>query len=119
GPYTMILIDGMPIVSGLSTVYGLNGIPQSIIERIEVVKGPSSTLYGSEAIGGIINVVTKSPLTGNNIYLDVFGTDWKEINTDLAASFNLGKKSNALVGFNHFSYNNPIDRNKDNFTDLT
>lgn len=43
GPYTIFLIDGMPIVSGLSSVYGLTGIPQALIERIEVVKGPSST----------------------------------------------------------------------------
>jgi outer membrane receptor for ferrienterochelin and colicins len=43
GPYTMVLIDGMPIVSGLSTVYGLTGIPQSLIERMEIVKGPSSS----------------------------------------------------------------------------
>ncbi len=42
GPYTMILIDGMPIVSSLSTVYGLSGIPNSLVERIEVVKGPAS-----------------------------------------------------------------------------
>ena len=48
----MVLIDGLPIVSGLSTVYGLSGIPQSLIERVEIVKGPASTLYGSEAIGG-------------------------------------------------------------------
>src|SRR5690606_28508903 len=47
GPYTMILIDGMPIVSGLSTVYGLSGIPQSLIDRVEIVKGPASMLYGS------------------------------------------------------------------------
>lgn len=47
GPYTMILIDGMPIVSGLSTVYGLSGIPQALIDRVEIVKGPASTLYGS------------------------------------------------------------------------
>ena len=54
GPYTFILIDGMPIVSGLSTVYGLTGIPQSLIQKVEIVKGPASTLYGSEAVGGII-----------------------------------------------------------------
>lgn len=53
GPYMMVLIDGMPIVSGLSTVYGLTGIPQALIDRIEVVKGPASTLYGSEAVGGL------------------------------------------------------------------
>lgn len=62
GPYTMVLIDGMPIVSGLSTVYGLTGIPQALIERVEVVKGPASTLYGSEAVGGLINVITKKHL---------------------------------------------------------
>ena len=61
GPYTLVLIDGMPIVSGLSTVYGLSGIPNSLIEQIEVVKGPASYLYGSEAVGGLINVITKLP----------------------------------------------------------
>ncbi len=60
GPYTMVLIDGMPIVSSLSTVYGLSGIPSSMIERMEIVKGPASSLYGSEAIGGVINIITKS-----------------------------------------------------------
>src|SRR5690606_16767653 len=52
GPYTMVMIDGMPIVSALSTVYGLSGIPNSLVERVEVVKGPASTLYGSEAVAG-------------------------------------------------------------------
>ena len=44
GPYTLVLIDGMPIVSGLSTVYGLSGIPNSLIEQVEIVKGPASSL---------------------------------------------------------------------------
>jgi outer membrane receptor for ferrienterochelin and colicins len=48
----------MPIVSGLSTVYGLSGIPNSLLERIEIVKGPASS--GSEAVGGLINIITKS-----------------------------------------------------------
>ena len=53
GAYTAVLIDGMPIVSSLSTVYGLNAIPMSMIERIEVIKGPGAAMYGSEAMAGI------------------------------------------------------------------
>ena len=83
GPYTMILIDGMPIVSGLSTVYGLSGIPQSLIERVEIVKGPASTLYGSEAVGGLINVITKSPDQAPLLFAEAFGTSWGEVNADL------------------------------------
>jgi outer membrane receptor for ferrienterochelin and colicins len=58
GPYTMMRIDGMPIVSGLFTVYGLIGIPQAMIERGEVIKGPASTFYGAEAVRGLINLIT-------------------------------------------------------------
>ena len=119
GPYTMILIDGMPIVSGLSTVYGLTGIPQSLIERIEIVKGPASTLYGSEAVGGLINVITKKPANAATFSADVFATSWQEVNTDIGAKFNLGKKAQTLFGLNYFKYDNPIDNNGDNFTDLT
>jgi len=119
GPYTMILIDGMPIVSGLSTVYGLSGIPQSLIDRVEIVKGPASTLYGSEAVGGLINIITKRPDNAPTLSVDAFGTSWGEINTDVAAKFNTGKKAQSLLGINYFNYQNPIDNNTDNFTDVT
>ena len=119
GPYTMILIDGMPIVSGLSTVYGLSGIPQSLIERVEVVKGPASTLSGSEAVGGLINIITKKPTNAPLFSADVFGTSWGEVNVDVAAKLNAGAKAQALFGVNYFNYQNPIDNNKDNFTDVT
>ena len=76
-PYTMILIDGMPLVSGLSSVYGLSGIPQSLIERVEVVKGPASTLYGSEAVGGLINIITKRPKKAPIVAIDQFTTTWE------------------------------------------
>ena len=119
GPYTMVLIDGMPIVSGLSTVYGLTGIPQSLIERVEVVKGPASTLYGSEAVGGLINIITKKPFSAPLLSADVFSTDWGEINTDLGLRYSLSEKTQGLLGLNYFNYQNPIDNNGDGFTDLT
>lgn len=118
GPYTMILIDGMPIVSSLSTVYGLNGIPNSMVERIEVVKGPASSLYGSEAMGGIINVITKDATHAPVFSADVFATSWGEVNTDVAGKLKMGKAS-GLLGVNYFNYQQPVDHNKDGFTDLT
>ncbi|WP_339887354.1 TonB-dependent receptor [uncultured Flavobacterium sp.] len=119
GPYTMVTIDGMPIVSGLSTVYGLSGIPNSLIDRIEIVKGPASSLYGSEAVGGLINIITKSPETAPLFYADVFSTSWLENNIDIGAKYKIGKNVNSLLGINYFNYNNPIDNNNDNFTDVT
>ncbi len=119
GPYTMVLIDGMPIVSGLSTVYGLTGIPQALIERVEVVKGPASTLYGSEAVGGLVNIITKNPHSASNFTADVFTTSWGEVNTDLGFKFDIGNRVQNLLGVNYFNYQNPIDNNGDNFTDLT
>lgn len=119
GPYTMILIDGMPIVSGLATVYGLTGIPQSLIDRIEVVKGPASTLYGSEAVGGLINVITKRPEIAPLVSVDAFASGWGEVNADLGIKSTIGKSIQSLSGINVFWYNNPIDNNGDGFTDLT
>jgi outer membrane receptor for ferrienterochelin and colicins len=119
GPYTMVTIDGMPIVSGLSTVYGLSGIPNSLIERIEIVKGPASSLYGSEAVGGLINIITKNATTAPRLYADYFTTTWFENNLDLGTKFKIGKKHHSLLGVNYFNYNNPIDNNNDNFTDVT
>ena len=119
GSYTMVLIDGLPLVSGLSTVYGLSGIPQSLIERVEVIKGPASTLYGSEAIGGVINLITKLPENTSKLSIDSFTSGWGELNTDIGYKYNVSKKSTGLLGINYFNYSKPIDNNDDGFTDLT
>lgn len=118
GPYTLVLIDGMPIVSALSSVYGLNGIPVSLIERVEVMKGPASSLYGSEAMGGIINIITRDPDCAPKFSVDVSGTSWQEFSGDAAVSF--GKKNvHALLGINAFNYTMPFDNNADGFMDMT
>ncbi|SHN45798.1 outer membrane receptor for ferrienterochelin and colicins [Chitinophaga sp. CF418] len=118
GAYTLILIDGMPIVSALSTVYGLSGIPMSMVERIEVVKGPGSSLYGSEAMGGIVNVITRNPLNAPLISADVFSSSWGEYNIDAAMKVKAGNAS-GLFGVSWFNYQHPKDNNGDGFTDLT
>lgn len=119
GPYTAVLIDGMPIVSSLSTVYGLSGIPNSLVERIEIVKGPASSLYGSEAVGGLINIITKNPSNAPQFSADYFATTYLENNLDLGMKFKVGKKTTTLIGVNYFNYNQIIDKDNDNFTDVT
>jgi outer membrane receptor for ferrienterochelin and colicins len=119
GPYTMVTIDGMPIVSALSTVYGLSGIPNSMIDRIEIIKGPASSLYGSEAVGGLINIITKKTKNAPLFSADVFSTSWLENNIDLGFKANIGQKAASLLGLNYYNYNSPIDNNNDNFTDVT
>ncbi|MDO6759861.1 TonB-dependent receptor [Tamlana sp. 2_MG-2023] len=119
GPYTLVLIDGMPIVSGLSTVYGLSGIPNSLIEQVEIIKGPASSLYGSEAVGGLINIITKLPENAPLAFADTFVSGWGEWNLDAGFKARIGHTADVLTGINYFNYSNPIDNNNDNFTDLT
>ncbi len=119
GPYTLILIDGMPIVSGLSSVYGLMGIPASMIERLEIAKGPAGALYGSEAMGGTINLITKNASLAPKFYADYFGTSYLENNLDISTKLKLGNKASWLIGANAYWYDTPSDINNDGFTDVT
>lgn len=61
GPYSQILINSRPIFSGLAGVYGLELLPANMIERVEVVRGGGSALFGSNAIAGTINIILKEP----------------------------------------------------------
>lgn len=117
GPYTAVLIDGMPIMSSLASVYGLNGINPALIQQVEIIKGPSSTLYGSEAMAGVINVITKDPRFAPRLAVDASGTSDAEGNVDFALSSRPGALSASLSG--NVAYNSRfVDGNGDGFSDF-
>jgi outer membrane receptor for ferrienterochelin and colicins len=118
GPYTAVLIDGMPIMGALASVYGLNGINQSIIRNIEIIKGPNSTLYGSEAMGGVINVLTRNPSDGPAFSVDAYASSHQETNLGLvfAPDFEGAK---TIIGVDGLHFDNFLDHNSDGFADIT
>ncbi len=118
GPYTAVLIDGMPIVSSLSTVYGLSGIPLSMIERVEVIKGPGAAMYGSEAMAGIINIITKSTNSADKLYIESSLSSQLESSNDIALKWRMGKQIQSLLSLNYFNFDNKLDVNNDGFTDI-
>lgn len=116
GPYTAILMDGSPIYGNLASVYGLNGIPSMIIDRFEVIKGPSSTLYGSEAVAGVINIITKDPTSQPILSIDVMGTSHLETFGNFSYAPAIGKTS-GFIGLNYAYISDFDDGNKDGFND--
>lgn len=116
GPYTAILMDGSPIYGNLASVYGLNGIPSMIIDRFEVIKGPSSTLYGSEAVAGVINIITKDPSKQPFFSADAMGTSHYESFGNFSLAPRIGKSS-GFIGLNYAYINDFDDRNGDGFGD--
>jgi len=118
GPYTAVLIDGMPIAGALGSVYGLNGIEPAIIEQVEIVRGPSSTLYGSEAMGGVVNVVTKDPRFAPRATVHVSRADHGQ--TELNASWSPSAGNvKALLSGSAYHMGRFLDGNGDGFSDVT
>lgn len=117
GPNTAVLIDGMPIMGALASVYGLNGISPSIIEQVEVIKGPQSTLYGTQALGGVVNIITKNPITTPAFSADIYGkSTTREGSLNLAASPKVGLFKGFVSG-NFLRSEHYLDANNDGFND--
>jgi outer membrane receptor for ferrienterochelin and colicins len=122
GPYTQVLINSRPVFSALAGVYGLEMIPSNMVERVEVVRGGGSALYGGNAIAGTVNILTKDPLSntfeiGSNLaYIDGNTPDRTLTVNGSIVDDNLQK------GLSFYAFNrsrNHWDANADGFSEIT
>lgn len=122
GVYSQILIDSRPVFSALAGVYGLEQIPTSMIDRIEVMKGAGSALFGAAAIAGTINIVTKEPLHNSvqvsHSILSIGGTDSFDNNTAFSATLVSDDAKLGLMAFGQRRHKSAYDHNGDGFSEL-
>lgn len=120
GKYTQILIDSSPVVSAMTGVYGLEQIPSEMLERIEIVKGGGSALYGGNAVAGVINVLTKEPqenMTVLKVHQEaIAGNPFTDLGfRSSLVSQNLNTKAYLFASYKR---REPIDLNQDGFSEL-
>ena len=128
GPYSQILINSRPIFSGLAGVYGLELIPSNMIEKVEIIRGGGSALYGGNAVAGTINILLKDPTQNsfevgvNNSFIGVGLEDSDATATDYSLNFNatvVGKNQQSGVAFYGFNRDRkPFDANGDSFSEI-
>ncbi|MGK0637805.1 TonB-dependent receptor [Schleiferia thermophila] len=117
GPYTMLLIDGLPMMGPLSSTYGLFALPTFLMSRVEVSRGPGAVLFGSEAIGGLINIFTPDPDVAPRFHLEQEVTTWGEFSTQAMVAYRKNRWR-MLTGVSTHYFNNRVDHNGDGFMDL-
>ena len=121
GQYSQILMDSRPVFSSLASVYGLEQVPAAMIDRIEVIRGGGSALFGANAIAGVVNIITKEPVRNfvniaNTSNVTEKGT--YDINTDLNASVMSGNRKIGAYLFASHRTRSAYDRNDDGFSDV-
>ena len=120
GPYTQILFDGQPSFSSLAAVYGIEQIPAGLVDRIEVVKGGGSALYGAGAVGGVVNVISRDPvrsgLTAEVRMESRYGLPGLQLNGgyDWVAR----DRQTTMTAFVQGDRVRPVDVNADGFTEV-
>jgi outer membrane receptor for ferrienterochelin and colicins len=118
GPYTRILIDSLPLMSSLAQVYGIEQIPGRLLDRVEVVKGGGSALYGPGSVGGVVNVIPREARSNGGS----FEMAWEPNENDAHGSggFDLasGDTRTGLTGFAQIDRINARDVNGDGFSDI-
>ena len=121
GQYTQILMDSRPIFSSLASVYGLEQLPAGMVDRIEVIRGGGSALYGANAIAGVVNIITKEP-TRNFFNVSNSSAFTQQGNYDINTSMNASVVSeNQKAGIYLFGVQRnrqQYDRDADGFSDI-
>ena len=122
GHYSQILIDSRPVFSALNGVYGLEQIPTNMIERVEVVRGGGSALYGASAIGGTINVITREPLRNSaeisHTLTNITGSTSFDNSTTANASVVTDDNKAGLFVYGQKRYRQAYDHDGDGYTEL-
>lgn len=122
GHYSQILIDSRPIFSALNGVYGLEQIPANMIDRVEVVRGGGSALFGASAIGGTINVITKEPLRnsaeGSHTLMNIAGTSTFDNTTSANASIVTDDNRAGMAVYAQSRYRQAYDHDGDGYTEI-
>lgn len=128
GPYSQILIDGRAVFSAVAGVYGLELFPTNMIERIEVVRGAGSALYGSNAIGGTVNLILKDPLVNSyefdasygsiGVGEDGFGDAANDYTAKVNASVVSDDSKMGMTVFGFYRDREPFDANDDTFSEI-
>ena len=122
GQYSQILLDSRAIFSSLAGVYGLDLMPVAMVERVEVIRGGGSALYGSSAIGGVVNIITKDPVR-NTLSLsnttNIMEDGTPDINTSVGGAFVSDDYKLGAYVFGQVKYRDGYDRNDDGFSDIT
>jgi outer membrane receptor for ferrienterochelin and colicin len=120
GVYNQVLVDGLPMIQGLTYTYGISTYPGTLVENIYVAKGTSSVLQGFESISGQINLDTRHPDKAGklhlNAYINSFGE--KHFNANIGTVAGKTKKWNTLLALHSVQPSERIDGNKDGFLDL-
>lgn len=121
GPYSQILINSRPVISALSGVYGLEQIPVNMIDRVEVVRGGGSALFGANAVGGTINIITKDPVNNSfqvsSTMSNMNAKSWEQY---LGANVSLVARDNSygIALYESYRNRNPYDADGDGFSEL-
>jgi outer membrane receptor for ferrienterochelin and colicins len=121
GPYTQILVDGQPVVSSLAQVYGIEQIPTRMIDRIEVVKGGGSALYGPGSVGGVVNIIPREPPRSGGVFeirTDTFGDD-ANLSGNGAIDWKSSNGQTYATAFAQIDRIRPFDFDGDGFTEVT